>query len=59
MRREIQFRDPDRKWTGVKKVRDVVIGETHAERARRKNQARLLRQIELERREVGVMEVLP
>jgi hypothetical protein len=41
---EIRSKDTDRKWSGVKRVRDVVIGETHAERKRRK------RKVDLERR---------
>jgi hypothetical protein len=41
-------KDSFRPWTGVRKVRDVTVGETHSERATRRAMARLRRQMAVE-----------
>jgi len=46
-RQSTEPHDPDRRWRGWR-ARDVVIGETHAERARRILSAKLARQIAFE-----------
>lgn len=42
-------KDSYRAWCGVRKVRDVTIGETHSEKAQRLAKKRLIAQMKLER----------
>lgn len=37
-------RDPDRPWTGVRKVKHVIIGETHAQRKQRRKRIKQLKE---------------
>ena len=37
-------RDPERPWTGVRKVKFVVIGETHSQRKQRRGRIKELKE---------------